>query len=77
MDTFIMILGCCIPIFVGAVGAVYLGHLRKAEERDEKEYFKTLTEDEKIMYQREKSRALLKEQEAYAINGVAAGRKDF
>ena len=77
MDTFIMILGCCIPIFVGAAGALYLGCLRKAEERDEKEYLKTLTEDEKIMYQREKSRALLKEQKAYAINGVAAGRKDF
>lgn len=77
MDTFIMILGCCIPIFVGAAGAVYLGHLRKAEERDEKEYLKTLTEDEKIMYQREKSQALLEEQKAYAINGVAAGRKNF
>lgn len=77
MNTFVMILGCCIPIIAGAAGAVYLGHLRKAEERDEQEYLKTLTEDEKALYQREKSHALLKQQKAYAINGVAASRKSL
>lgn len=77
MNTFIMILGCCMPIFVGAAGAVYLRHLRKEEERDEREYLKTLTEDEKVVYQKEKSRALLKQQKAYAVNGIAGIRKNY
>lgn len=77
MNTFIMILGYCIPIIVGVTGAVYLRYLHKEEERDEQEYLKTLTENERVMYQREKSRALLKQQKAYAVNGVAAVRKSL
>lgn len=75
MSTFMMMLLCCIPVFIGAAGAVYLRHMHKEEERDEREYLETLTEDEKIMYQKEKSHALLKQQKAYAVNGVAGIRK--
>ena len=70
MNMFIITLLYCTPIFAGITVALYLRYLRRQDERDEMEYLKTLTEEEKKSYFAEKNRALLKQQRAYSINGV-------
>lgn len=71
MNMIFILLLYCTPIFAGISVALYLRHLRRQDERDELEYLKSLTEEEKKTYFAEKSRALLKQHRAYSFNGVA------
>lgn len=76
MSMFFIMLLYCTPIFAGFAVALYLRHLRKQDEQDEREYLKTLSEQERTAYFREKNDAFIKQQKAYSFNGVATIQKN-
>lgn len=64
-----------IPFFAAVLMAISFVANQKKEERDEKEYMSTLSEEEKREYILQKNKDIQSQQSYYRMNDIVSGKK--
>ncbi len=75
MSWFLLLLLIFSPAVLAAVVSLYLTVHQKKEQRDEREYLESLTEEEKKEYALQKNQLLTSQQKCFRVNALASNNR--
>lgn len=75
MSWFLLLLLIFSPAILAAVVSLYLAVYQKKEQRDEREYLDSLTEEEKKEYALQKNQLLTSQQKCLRVNALTSNNR--